>query len=212
MIAAAIQSDAARRRVLIRLVALGAALSVNSLFFWLIAASTVGVKSTEHVARRTTTVRLVSDPIPVQPPLFLTPPTQWQPASVQHRPSTRAAMKKTDLSQAARATAAPPSLVILPPDPAALDLSDAQTSKPLVLDGAALNQAAKQTGHSGMGVRAMAQAAGVPLNSKAAPDQALGENVRQAARGDCRTAHSDKGLLAIPMLLWDAATEKGCRW
>ncbi|HEX2009557.1 MAG TPA: hypothetical protein VJN44_01350, partial [Roseateles sp.] len=40
----------------------------------------------------------------------------------------------------------------------------------------------------------------------------LGEGIENAARKDCRDAHSDKGLVAAAPLLLGAASGKGCRW
>jgi hypothetical protein len=40
----------------------------------------------------------------------------------------------------------------------------------------------------------------------------LTEGIEKAARPDCRTAHSDKGLLAVVPLVGDAVKDKGCRW
>jgi len=40
----------------------------------------------------------------------------------------------------------------------------------------------------------------------------LSEGIENAARKDCREAHSDKGLLAAVPLLLDGARDKGCRW
>lgn len=35
---------------------------------------------------------------------------------------------------------------------------------------------------------------------------------RDQPRGDCRNAHADKGLLAVPFLIADTIRDKGCRW
>ena len=40
----------------------------------------------------------------------------------------------------------------------------------------------------------------------------LGMSIAKAARPDCRSAHSNKGLLAIPFLIKDAVTDSGCKW
>jgi hypothetical protein len=40
----------------------------------------------------------------------------------------------------------------------------------------------------------------------------LSEGIEKAARPDCRSAHSDKGLLAVVPLAADAVSDKGCRW
>jgi hypothetical protein len=45
-----------------------------------------------------------------------------------------------------------------------------------------------------------------------APASPLSRGVSEAARQDCRKAHDRHGLLAIPMLMYDAANESGCKW
>jgi hypothetical protein len=40
----------------------------------------------------------------------------------------------------------------------------------------------------------------------------LAREVSKATRGDCRKAYSHMGLLAIPMLAFDAMNRSGCRW
>ena len=40
----------------------------------------------------------------------------------------------------------------------------------------------------------------------------LTEGIEKSARPDCRTAHSEKGLLAVVPLVGDAVSDKGCRW
>ncbi len=43
-------------------------------------------------------------------------------------------------------------------------------------------------------------------------DTPLGRSIAKAARPDCRTAYAGAGLLAIPVLVWDAFTGDGCKW
>lgn len=40
----------------------------------------------------------------------------------------------------------------------------------------------------------------------------LGREISKAKRGNCETTYSHLGLLAIPLLVRDAMTEKGCKW
>jgi hypothetical protein len=44
------------------------------------------------------------------------------------------------------------------------------------------------------------------------PETVLGRKINRATRADCRTSYADAGLLAIPLLLRDAAREAGCKW
>ncbi|MDW5415579.1 hypothetical protein R6242_03205 [Iodobacter sp. CM08] len=40
----------------------------------------------------------------------------------------------------------------------------------------------------------------------------LAKELDKAVRGDCKNAYSQMGLLAIPMLLHDTVSDKGCQW
>ncbi|MCU0952609.1 MAG: hypothetical protein MUC68_16545 [Burkholderiaceae bacterium] len=55
-----------------------------------------------------------------------------------------------------------------------------------------------------------------PQQVAAAPeaDTALGREIARATRPDCREAYAETGLLAIPLMLYEAAGGKGtnCRW
>ena len=44
------------------------------------------------------------------------------------------------------------------------------------------------------------------------PETVLGRKINRATRADCRTSYAGAGLLAIPLLLRDAAREAGCKW
>lgn len=44
------------------------------------------------------------------------------------------------------------------------------------------------------------------------PETVLGRKINQATRADCRTSYAGAGLLAIPLLLRDAARDAGCKW
>jgi len=62
--------------------------------------------------------------------------------------------------------------------------------------------------------RAREKRAGPPALEKSGLeyDTPLGRSIAKAARPDCRTAYAGAGLLAIPVLVWDAFTDGGCRW
>ncbi len=40
----------------------------------------------------------------------------------------------------------------------------------------------------------------------------LAREMQKAAQPDCRSAYAGMGLLAALPLLWDTATDTGCRW
>lgn len=102
---------------------------------------------------------------------------------------------------------------VLPSDPAIPTASATAawpaTSGGLRLDDAVVKQAVRQ---------AHATRARPPLDAlsreagKADPQSALSTGIQQAARGDCKQAHAQMGLLALPMLLWDSVQDNGCRW
>jgi len=43
-------------------------------------------------------------------------------------------------------------------------------------------------------------------------DTPLARAIDRAGRPDCKLAYAGAGLFAIPLLLYDTATDKGCRW
>jgi hypothetical protein len=54
-----------------------------------------------------------------------------------------------------------------------------------------------------------------PLNLLPPPPERkskLAEEIEKAKREDCRTAHADKGLLAVVPLVADTVRDKGCKW
>lgn len=42
--------------------------------------------------------------------------------------------------------------------------------------------------------------------------KSIEKDMNRAGRPDCRTEHANLGILAIPFLLKDAMTERGCKW
>ena len=62
--------------------------------------------------------------------------------------------------------------------------------------------------------RAREKRAGPAASAKSGQeyDTLMGRAIAKAARPDCRTAYAGAGLLAIPVLVWDAFTDGGCRW
>jgi hypothetical protein len=60
----------------------------------------------------------------------------------------------------------------------------------------------------GMGPRGLLPLLPAPPERKSK----LAEGIEKSARPDCRTAHSDKGLLGVVPLVGDAIKDKGCRW
>ncbi|HUG22581.1 hypothetical protein [Piscinibacter sp.] len=186
-----------RPRTGVRWLAGGAALALNALFLWFLAAGERGERVAATPAIRSF-VRVLLPPAPV--PVAAPPPRIDTPA-----PSRRL-MQRPDRPQAERPVFTAPTVA---PPPPVVDASPTPASAPLVIDAAAMSEAARGRPDS---VGAMARGAGVTLNPERGADQALSSGVRQAARADCRSAHADKGLFAPLFLLHDAATDKGCKW
>jgi len=44
------------------------------------------------------------------------------------------------------------------------------------------------------------------------PESKLARDIQKAAKPDCRDAYAGLGLLAVPVLIANAITDKGCRW
>ncbi len=62
----------------------------------------------------------------------------------------------------------------------------------------------------------MPQARGEPvvrLGPKAPAEQSdIARGIAKSARPPCKNAHADMGLLALPFLLADTVTDRGCKW
>lgn len=62
----------------------------------------------------------------------------------------------------------------------------------------------------------MARARGEPvvrLGPKAPVEQSeIARGIAKSARPPCKNAHADMGLLALPFLLADTVTDRGCKW
>lgn len=43
-------------------------------------------------------------------------------------------------------------------------------------------------------------------------DTPLSKSIAKAKRPDCKTTHTHWGLFAIPLLIYDTATDTGCQW
>jgi len=61
--------------------------------------------------------------------------------------------------------------------------------------------------------RAREKRTGPPASAKSGLeyDSPIGRAIAKAVRPDCRTAYAGAGLLAIPVLVWDAFAD-GCKW
>lgn len=204
--------------IVFKALALGASLALNAMFLSLLMGGQHQRELAVTVAR---SVVYVSIPAPV----IVKPDTsklmEPAPSRPKPRPLDSVRRRSTQRTLGVPQTEIPVSANAAHPTPDTAAHTSVQqpymaitpgstTPSPLVLDSSVLRNAAKAA-LSG-GVAAMAQAAGVPLGSKKVAAEELSESVRKAAREDCRTAHAGKGLLALPYLAWETATDKGCKW
>jgi hypothetical protein len=60
--------------------------------------------------------------------------------------------------------------------------------------------------------RAAAQAGAASPAEQRTTEGELKRRTAKAAKTDCRTAHASMGLLALPMLAYDALKDSTCRW
>lgn len=68
---------------------------------------------------------------------------------------------------------------------------------------------ARQSGRSS---RNPGEQAATPAPPTLENQTALGRDIGRSTRPDCRTAHANLGLFAIPFLIADTLSERGCKW
>ena len=98
---------------------------------------------------------------------------------------------------------------LAPRDAAAIAGPALSTGRPRI-DLDAVRQRAREIDREGSGPRTL-----LPFNVK--PKEEIKTKVQQAfdkalKRPDCRDAYAGMGLAAVVPLLWDAVSEKGCKW
>lgn len=84
-----------------------------------------------------------------------------------------------------------------------------QNNPSLPIDIEAAYAVARQSGKPSRSLGGQADNSGPPDQDR---ETALGRGIAQAARSDCRTAHSGLGLVAIPFLIADVISDRGCKW
>lgn len=155
-------------------------------------------------------------PKPAPPPP--TPRAKPQPRKAP-TPPVAAASKKAAPAKAAPTPAAPPTAIItaLPENPTDFELarpgeSEARDAKPAPqIDLEAARRMARDIDRNR---RDKGPAPSHPALAKTEKERetAMGRSIDQAARADCRNAYASAGLLAVPMLIKDGVTDKGCKW
>ena len=89
---------------------------------------------------------------------------------------------------------------------------------PTVADGALIERSAADDGsasrsfHYGSNAQRAVAGAGAANPAAAPPESEFERRTAKAAKTDCRRRHADMGLLAVPMLAYDAMSDSGCRW
>lgn len=93
------------------------------------------------------------------------------------------------------------------PSPSVSPESESATPPHIDIDAAygIARQAAKSSRNTSASVRIEAAS---PLEQ----ETQLSRSVSKAARPDCRTAHAGLGLFALPFLIADTITDRGCKW
>jgi hypothetical protein len=75
------------------------------------------------------------------------------------------------------------------------------------------NVGASRSLHYGSNAERVAEEASAAGSVQRQPaEDELTRRATKAAKADCRTAHSSMGLLALPMLAYDALGDSRCRW
>jgi hypothetical protein len=66
--------------------------------------------------------------------------------------------------------------------------------------------------HYGSNAQRVIAGAGAANPPLAPPESEFERRTARAAKTDCRGKHAEMGLLAVPMLAYDAMSGSGCRW
>lgn len=82
--------------------------------------------------------------------------------------------------------------------------AQSESNKTLDMDG--IRKAARAIAHEGATKRLSG------TDEPYSRSKAIENDLNRAGRPDCRTEHAHLGILAIPFLLKDAMTERGCKW
>ena len=196
--------DATRGRPAAALLLWAAVLLLHAAALWLLQASLHA--PTRAVAQPSrVTLRLLPAPAPAPVAAAPEAPSPTPPVATRRRAPRPAPLEHaTGPAITTPALADPAATAPSPPDareaaaPAPLDLQRSTRE--------AIRDVERQS-------RGLVQA---PRAADAAPqsDTALGQEIARATRPDCQDAYSAAGLLAIPLMLYEAAGGKGtaCRW
>lgn len=184
-------------------------LALHGLAWWLVGAAErtapVGDALRDRLQSRLQPV-VVSLVAPSTPPLPA-PNALGRAAAAPNRPPSRASV-----AQASTTRTAP-----LTPSTAAVDVPRSP-ERPAVAEGALIERSAADDGgvsrsfHYGSNAQRAVASAGAANPPAALPESEFARRTARAAKIDCRRKHADMGLLAIPMLAYEAMSDSGCRW
>jgi len=127
---------------------------------------------------------------PPSPPAI--PPASESPSLAPSRSSRRSSGESAESKSGAAGL--PPSLENSPSSP--IDIETAYA-------------VARQSSKSSRGMGSQSANPEPPALESETP---LGRSIAKSARPDCRTAHAGLGLFAIPFLIADTITDRGCKW
>jgi hypothetical protein len=171
----------------------------------------VGTPRPGAMAERTPNPRPIAIEWVTAPAAALRPPSAAAKRADRQRPrtATRTAQTQGTASpQPAQPVAAP----LLQPDAAPMAVQDGASNRPPDGQRAVDGVGAPRFRYGGNAERAAAQAGSAgPAEQRIAEDE-LKRRTASAGKTDCRTAHADMGLLALPMLAYDALGDSKCRW
>lgn len=175
-----------------------------------------------EIPRPSTVVEHSPNPRPIAIEVLTAPAAVPRPhsaaASASAKPTDRRQRSRSTRTAQTQRTAPQP----LPKQPAAAPVVEREPSPTAAQAGASGRAPEWQHAIDGGGAarfrygsnaeRAAAQAGSArPAEQRVAEDE-LKRRTARAAKTDCRTAHADMGLLALPMLAYDALGNATCRW
>lgn len=203
--------DAPRERAMRRVATTLAFVAALHVAVWLL----LGAPKLKAIAERT------RSPQPIAIELLAAPAPSASPRTYSARPKPADRQRPGTDTHIPQVRKAPPHLI--PKQPAPAPAPDPAASPMTAPAGARSRQLGWQSAIDAVGAapsfrfrsnaeRAAAQAGSArPAEPPVAEDE-LKRGTASAAKTDCRTAHASMGLLALPMLAYDALGDSKCRW
>jgi len=158
-----------------------------------------GARFVDMPAQRGLTVML-----PMRPPAFVTPDDRQTLLSAETA-TPRSFAADQSLSQQANAD------IVAASQPSLSGSAESERTSTAHIDIDAVYGIARQAARTSRNTSASVRIEAVSPVAQEIETQ-LGRSVSKAARPDCRTAHAGLGLFALPFLIADAITDRGCKW